>query len=375
MPWTWAASEPGRTVRHRAYYTDGHTAERHEVAVQAGRNALHLTRADAERAGERLDEWPYPGLYTAEEVYGEAPVRLRHRARGEATLTLASPALLDEIRRLGGPGLRGRSWLRPSLTLAAVAGVLALGVIAAGLWGLPRLLAPLAHVVPASWEQALGERVVERLTAERPACTGEAGQAALTALTARLTKALGDEDGPPYPLHVRVLPDAAVNAFAAPGGHVLLLNGLLEEAEGPAVVAGVLAHEIAHAARRDPLQGLIRAAGTSLLVSALVGDRAALDAAAARFAQMLVLFSYSREAELAADRLAVRMLNRADISAAGLADFLRRLQARGAAVPALLSTHPVTAERIALIEAEATGGGDALTPAQWEALRTICRQR
>ena len=355
-------------MRQAGFYTDGRSAQRQEVQVQAGRTALQLYRPQ----GERLDEWPYAGLYLAEEVYGDGPVRLRHRGRGEGTLTLPNAELLGRIAAAGGPRLHGRSWLRPTLALGTGAGVLALALLGALLWWAPAALAPLARLVPADWERALGDRVVAGFATDAPFCESEAGTAALAALTARLAGGARL----PYPVQVHVVPDGTVNAFATPGGHVLLLEGLLDAAETPEEVAGVLAHELAHAARRHPMQGLIRASGTRLLLGALLGDAGTLDAAASRFAHLLVLVSYTRQDELEADRVAVGLLNAADIRGDGLAAFLRRMEEKNAgaagAVPALLSTHPARAERIALIEREARGQGAALAPAQWEALRTIC---
>jgi predicted Zn-dependent protease len=353
-------------MRHTGYYTDGRTAARQDVLVEPGRTALRLYRPE----GQLLAEWPYAGLRVAEEVYGDGPVRLRHRARGEATLSLPTAALLRQVRALGGPRLTGHPWLRPTLTAAGIALVLAAALLGALMWGLPRALAPLARWVPAAWGEALGERVLAQLSSGHAVCTGAAGQAALDGLAQRLAA----HAELPYRLHVHVLRDPAVNAFALPGGEIVVMDGLLHAAHDPEEVAGVLAHEIAHAVYRHPLQGLLRTAGSGLLLGALLGSHGSLDAAAGQFAARLVLFSYSRQDEAAADRLGVHLLNAADIRGKPLAELLRRLsaQGRGAGTPALLSTHPSSAERIAAIEAEAHGRGPALEPGPWRALRGIC---
>jgi predicted Zn-dependent protease len=365
-------------MRFPGHYTDGRTAQRHEVDVQPGRTALTIT----EREGALLAQLPYDGLYAAEEVYGaETPVRLRHRERGEATLTLAGAGLLREIEAQGGRRLRGHGRLRPGWALAALAlGLAAAALVAGALW-LPRLLAPLAQWVPARWEQALGERIVTQLATEYPLCTAPAGRQALTALSERL----GAQTALPYPLRVHVVRSDSVNAFAMPGGQIVVLQGLLQAAHTPEEVAGVLAHEIGHVERHHPMRGLIRATSVALLVQALTGGGASLDAAAARFGQTLVLTSYTRQDESEADRFAVSLLQRAGIRATGLAEFLRRSAAqepRPGALPALLATHPLSADRIAQIEAAArvTGphGSAALAPAllpeQWQALRRICQR-
>jgi len=353
-------------MRYTGSYTDGRTAARQEVLIEPGRTALRLYRPD----GSLLDEWPFTGLLAAEEVYGDGPARLRHRAHGEATLSLPTAALLRQLAAQGGPRLGGHPWLHPTLGTAVVALVLASLLLAAVAWGLPRLLAPLAAWVPASWSEVLGERVETQLAAVHPVCSGAAGQRALDALAQRLAS----HATLAVPLRVRVLRDDGVNAFALPGGRIVVLRGLLREAHDPDAVAGVLAHEIAHEVYRHPLQGLIRSAGTRLLLGALVGSHSSMESIAGRFAQSLVLFSYSRADEAAADALGVRLLNAADIRGQPLAALLERLSALHGKdrAPALLSTHPLTAERIAAIRAEAHGKGPALDPAQWRALRHIC---
>ena len=358
------------------YYTDGLTAQRHAVSVQPARNALHLQRAD----GLPLEPWPYRGLSVAEEVHGHGPVRLRHRERGEALLTLEDAAILARIATLGGPRLQGGFWTRPSLRVgfAAVA-VLAL-VLALAYWQGPRLFAPLARLVPAAWEERLGESVVDSMADGAAACSGAAGAAALSRLTDRLSTALHAHLGPegtlPYPIQVQVLPGSTLNAFAAPGGRIVLLEGLLDFAQTPEEVAGVLAHEMAHVVRRHPMQGVLRAAGLSLLVGTLLGDASKVESAAGTFAQWLVLTSYTREDELDADRMAVAVLNAADIDARGLAGFFERVASRRGGeeggLSDLLSTHPIFEDRIAVVRQQATGTGKALTTRQWKALRTIC---
>ena len=54
----------------------------------------------------------------------------------------------------------------------------------------------------------------------------------------------------PYPLRVSVLDHGMANALAVPGGRILIFRGLLEAADNPEEVAGVLAHEIGHVAAR-----------------------------------------------------------------------------------------------------------------------------
>jgi predicted Zn-dependent protease len=355
------------TGRFEAFYTDGRSAARQRVTVLPGVEGLHIHAAE----GARLAAWPYRGLRVLEEVYPDQPVRFGHRAHGEATLTFEEGRVLADLERVAGRKLGGAGWLHIPPRLAFAALTVSLVFVAGLFLALPRLAGPLAALVPPAWEEALGERVVDEVTAGHPFCEAPGGVAALDTLTARLT-AHADA---PYPFRVRVSSLPGVNAFAAPGGQIVLLRELIRTARSPEEVAGVLAHEIAHGAERHPMQGLLRALGLQLLFSALLGDAGALEAAAGRFGQLLLVFSYTREDELAADRVGAALLNRAGLRGDGLVTFFRRLESERqgqAGLPRLLSTHPLTEERIARLETLATGAGPAMSKSEWAALRAIC---
>ena len=354
-------------MRFEAFYSDGRTAARRAVSVLPGARRLALYSAE----GELLDEWPYEGLDFAEEVYRGQPVRLTHRARGDAVLTFEGGDILSALERFAGGRFGGRRrFLSPmALGIFSVVGLIA--VVGGLALALPALVGPLTFLVPPEWEQAVGDRVIGQLAEGHPFCEGEAGIAALRALTARLTSGVES----PYPFLVRVSGRPEINAFAAPGGHVVLLRGLIEEARSPEEVAAVLAHEIAHGLERHPMQGLVRAVGVMVVVNALLGDTTAVGEAAARFGQLLLISSYTRKDEVAADRIGIGLLNRAGIRGDGLAAFLGRMEQKGSdaeKVSRLLSTHPSDRERIERIMSLATGGGVAMSPAEWKALKAVC---
>ena len=202
-------------------------------------------------------------------------------------------------------------------------------------------------------------------------CQAPAGDAALALLTARLAAPLAPEL---RPRRVVVVRQAMINALALPGGTVLLFQGLLDDALGPDEVAGVLAHEFTHIAERHVTAATIRGLGLGALVTLVTGDASG---ALAGGATALLAGAYSRDDEEAADRGAVRLLDAASVSTAGMAAFFRRIgerEARGGALPAWLSTHPDPEARAAAVTR--AGPERAVSPAlpaeQWAALRAIC---
>jgi beta-barrel assembly-enhancing protease len=175
-----------------------------------------------------------------------------------------------------------------------------------------------------------------------------------------------------YKLSIKVLDHEMVNAFAVPGGQIVILRGLLDDAETPAEVAGVLAHEVGHVEARDPTRLTFRAAGSAGIVSLLLGDATGGTLIAIMGDQMLSA-SYTREAEAEADAFAHRMLAAADISTEGMAAFFDRIDGMGAELPGYMATHPASKGRAATARAADQGAGRAImSDAEWQALRNIC---
>ncbi len=365
-------------MQYEAFYSDGRSAARRQVFVMLGADGLSIH----DREGDLVARWPYRGLRLLEEIYVEEAsgeeadrkeeTRLVHRGMGDATLTVTGSGFLDAIEPFAGRGLGTHPLLRPTWgNVAILLGVLiavALGLVLL----LPGLADPLSDVVPESWERALGEKAVAELAAGHAFCEAPGGKEALQRLTAKIARQVPGGNS----FHVRVIDAPQVNAFAAPGGYIVLLNGLIEAAETPEELAGVLAHEMAHEAERHPMKGLLRAMGVRLLLNALFGEVEALREAAG----LLVVLSYTRADERTADRLAVVYLDRAGIRGDGLAAFFRRLEAQkgdAPTLPSILSSHPSGRERMDALGAERSGGaeqtgGAALSREKWLALRSIC---
>ena len=338
--------------------------------------AYFLTLKDLETG--RTTMWPLESIRLVDRPGARGKVRLTCEAEPEARLSFQDRTFLAALERHAKlpAASRGRMPLR--LVLVALAGV---AVLVGALALLPRFAGPLAHAVPSDWRQSLGEQTLAQFEVLGRTCEGVAGRRALAALAARLTAA-ADSKGP---FHVHVLDHEMINAFALPGGHIVFLRGLIEEAGSSDEVAGVLAHEMGHVIARHPLQGLIRRRGYQMVVDAMslgVTSAPGLSEVAAGGGALLLEFANTREHERAADAAARSVLEGAGISRQGMAAFFRRLQAehdpaKAGSALSYLSTHPPLEERArAATEGEATGGilgrGKAMPRADWQALRAIC---
>ena len=142
-----------------------------------------------------------------------------------------------------------------------------------------------------------------------------------------------------------------VNAFAAPGGVVVVQSGLIRAAGSAEELAGVLTHEIAHAELRHTLRGVVKSLGLRALAAVVIGDISGSVFADA--ATRLTELRFSRDAERAADAEGLRRLVAARIDPAGMIGFYEKLAAKEQlSPPALLSTHPATGERLESLRQE-----------------------
>lgn len=154
-----------------------------------------------------------------------------------------------------------------------------------------------------------------------------------------------------------IVRDSAVNAFNLPGGLVYVNSGLIAEAESLDQLAGVIAHEIGHGAARHGTQLMTRAYGYNLLASLALGQNPSQTRqVVAQVVGTGVLTDYSRGAEREADRLGVSYAHRAGYDPRGIAAFFGKLaslrQRRPTRVEQFFSSHPLTEERMEIVNAE-----------------------
>lgn len=298
-------------------------------------------------------------------------------ARGTWAAQVLEPAAVAELcARLPQP-LRtalaqvSRSQARQHVGRGLAWGLIAL-VGAAPLLALAALLAfadPLAGWVsrrlPIEHEVRLGEASFASLSARLTRIAPGAATRAVEALGARLSA------GSAYSYRFHLVEDPAVNAYALPGGIVVVHSGLLQATRTPEELAGVLAHEIQHVELRHGLEGLIKQAGLSLGWAFLTGDWGG--SVAGEAARELLGLRFSRAAEREADDRGFERLVRSGIDPSGMARFFETLAEHvpetGHSMPALLSTHPASAERSAqLYQRLATLSGrrfEALAYGNW----------
>lgn len=158
---------------------------------------------------------------------------------------------------------------------------------------------------------------------------------------------------PDLPWHFGVINTASINAFAAPGGYILITRGLYDLLEDESQLAGILGHEIAHVVRKHHVaamqQGGLLSAASKAGQAAVGGRGAAIGNLVVPNVAEVFARGLDKSAEYEADRMGVVLAARAGYSPLGLVEALKKLRARGAsdnALQLLYSTHPQPADRL-----------------------------
>lgn len=183
------------------------------------------------------------------------------------------------------------------------------------------------------------------------------------AIGQRLVAAAGPQ---PFAYRFAVVDDPEINAFAGPGGRIYVHTGTILAARNVAELAGVIAHEVGHVVERHVAEnyGKRRAASigrtAAVLGGGLLAGAGGANAAglATGLGSAVVLNAYGREAEREADDFAVRVLPPAGYDPHGLPSFFETMVAEGGPQPpALLSSHPAAADRLAATRAAIDAAG------------------
>lgn len=240
----------------------------------------------------------------------------------------------------------------------AVAGAVLICVAAlaiGAIWGVPRIADRIAATIPAGAEHSLGEHTLAQLDHAGLEAT-ELAQDRQEELYARFQDLLqGLDRHTASRVEFRNAPGVGANAFALPGGIVVVTDQLVHRLRDDREFDAVVAHELGHQQHRHALRQALRGSLVAIVAAMFAGDVSSAGAVVVAVPTFLLGSHYSRGFEAEADAFAFDLLARHRESPRW---FARAMQVLQADEPndddfAYLSSHPPTAERIAQAEAAA----------------------
>jgi Zn-dependent protease with chaperone function len=339
-------------------FTDGRSAELHAYTVRILGDHLQI---HDQRQNQRLPDWPKATTTIDTSYHGQ--IRLIDSAHPGAAIVVSDPAFAQALAAAGWMRQPMERW-KLLLGLASLLAACCIGLYAA--------INPLSYAItskiPASFEAKLRDEL--RPAIQEDQCSDPAADALLQGLVTRLK----GKDSRVY--EVLIVHDDDVNAYAIPGGLILVNSGFLEKADSADELAGVLAHEMEHVNRLHAMSALVRALILTGAWQLVIGDFSGLLIADPSTLFHMMSLKFNRDMEAEADAGALIRLDRARISRSGFADFFRRMDKKRGDNPALefLSSHPSHEKRLekTLAKKSAKHLRPALGPRDWLRLQAAC---
>lgn len=225
--------------------------------------------------------------------------------------------------------------------------ILLVVVVAVGAYFLILTLVPFLgmRVIGVKQEIVMGNKLKEVMMTESSALGAEVdslGTEKLQAFADKLNLSTT------YPIRLTLVNSDIVNAYALPGGNVVVYRGILEKINTPEALAALLAHESSHVNERHSLRSLLRNAASGIIIAVIFNDATGVSGALVSNANTLNGLQYSRSLETEADREAMDLLVANKVNVRGMKELMEELEKEGD-VPnklSFLSSHPLTKNRI-----------------------------
>jgi Zn-dependent protease with chaperone function len=351
-------------------FFDGKTAVTRTARVQflPGKLQIEVEGEDKPRS------WRYADLEAVEPPRDDTPLRLRFLPDPAARLIVPVGTPIADLLHLAPHLNKGYSLTR----LARFVAIFVLGLLLVAAIGYGVLtIAPqqIAGIMPNEWRHRLGEQTEKAFIKDARHCANPEGMFALTKIARRV--ASGIEETPEFSVRVYDMP--MINAFALPGGKIILTGPLIRQADNAEEIAGILAHELGHVHHRHPEASLVRVIGVQLLLSIATGGGGGDTLGS--LAGLVTILRYTRSAEIEADQFAKKTLDRGAIDPLGLRRFFEKLSSKEGSLfdgkigelTNMLSTHPGTKDRIKQFTPLPEGTArPVLSNQDWRALKKIC---
>lgn len=357
-------------------FYDGKTSIAHKVSVALSGSILYV---ESRATKEQIAAWPLNTLYVHENRAPPQPGILSCSQNTDARLYINNEKGWKYILyRLPKSAHKGRQMPIHWSSFFGY-GIVAIASLIFIFTVLPGILGSLAHLMPLKWQEELGRNAISSMVGADKTCIAPDGLRVLDMLTTRIERQFTRK----IEYKVRVIRNPRTyNAFAAPGGYIIIYENVIRKARSPEEFAGVLAHEMAHVDLHHATKSVVTGLGLGAILSLAMGGTGSIESLANFLNQM----NYSRKHEGEADLHAKKALLAADINPIGLQDFLNRVRAmeesigldfEGSEYLEYFSSHPDTSKRIEALnpakeQEKSRTFARALTEQDWKALRNIC---
>lgn len=331
-------------MRYEGKYYDHQSSQVIPVSIQLHAESLLINTQDDVK---RRWIWLLPEIKL--EVNGPAFMRITCESPVPGTIEVQDKSFITDLLRIYKPSGSARLYglvLQGGVkvALSALAVIIAIAV-AVYFWVLPPLADKAIDLIPLYYDKELGTLAKNQI-GEKP---DSAASQLLTSFAAHIQWDVKDT------ITFSVVDSDVINAYALPGGYIVVYSALLRKLDTPEELAALLSHEISHIKYRHSMRSLVRNLSGYLFGSLVFNDVNGMMATLFKNADQLRTLQYSREFEEEADLKGLEMMRRNKIDQQGMLGLMEALKKAGnekssISIPEFISTHPLTDHRIRYVQ-------------------------
>jgi Zn-dependent protease with chaperone function len=250
--------------------------------------------------------------------------------------TISSILKIYRHKKFTGGKEHKRRYVLPLALLGTIIGIFLLFY----LFFIPMIGERMAGRVSKDWEAGLGNEMYDVMMEQYKI------DPQLTSKLNRFYMATGFEV--PYDIQITVIREPELNAFALPGGNIVVHDGILKKITSHEELAALLSHEVSHISERHSLRNLFRTYSRKMFLALVIGNHSGMASVLVDQADALKGLEYSRELETEADERGLELMSQNRMNTNGMISLMKILQSetKGSEPSPFLSTHPVFTERI-----------------------------
>ncbi|MDH4262618.1 MAG: M48 family metallopeptidase [Spirochaetia bacterium] len=206
----------------------------------------------------------------------------------------------------------------------------------------------IVKLIPVKWDEKIGELgYPSAIASMAPGSTKIEDKYVLQSIEEIKNRLSVSLKNTPFKYNITVLKSPVENAFALPGGKIVIFTGILLKVDSPEELAGILAHEIMHVEKRHAMKQIVSRMGLSVLFQVIVGDMADAGSVILEVGSELLSLGYSRNMETEADKEGIILLSNAGIPADGMIQFFKKMSENEKELKSMswLLTHPLSEKR------------------------------
>ncbi len=329
-----------------AYTATYHTISQQYYQATLIFSSVTLTIRYKDEHNDTLEvHWLGKNIISLEERPSDAELQYRYDDGTMERLIIRDPVTIGAIKKsfrhyafAGSKGVR----IFGSVTsrILIVSGAMLAIVLAAYLWFVPWLGERVAMSFSKDHEISMGEQMYRSVMSNYK--TDQRKTKLLNEFYQQLNYQVG------YPVQITVVSSNEVNAFAIPGGHIVVYDAILSNMKTPEELAALLGHESSHIALRHSLRNMFRSVARKMFLSLVVGSESGIASVLIDNADNLKGLQYSRSLETEADDNGMHLMAANQIDPQGMLRLMDLLQQESGNVQQanFLSTHPVFDRRI-----------------------------